>query len=178
MRNGQIDCIRTRFRNAFSGWLKPYAVVVMHLPVSCTNTVPHQHFSLLTIIYTGDHHVKRQATGKEVSNKASLHSIHFHSPKSTFTTRVPGTEWAYKYKFKNDLPDLPFDPKLLEYPFPVDRVYRYQHDELITSATLAISGRDNELGVPVAPFKSGWLQKALQTQVGMRFQVLLTASFD
>ncbi|KAJ3053205.1 RNA polymerase-associated factor [Rhizophlyctis rosea] len=76
--------------------------------------------------------------------------------------KVPGNDWAYKYKFKNDLPDIPFDPKLLEYPFPVDRIYRYQHDPLITQTTLAISGRDLELGVPVAPFKSGWLRRALQ----------------
>ncbi|KAJ3039328.1 RNA polymerase-associated factor [Rhizophlyctis rosea] len=76
--------------------------------------------------------------------------------------RIPGTDWAYKYNFINDLPEVPFDPKLLEYPFPADRIYRYERIPLLDSAPLAISGRDFENGVPVAPFGRGHLLRALQ----------------
>ncbi|KAI9105648.1 RNA polymerase II-associated [Phlyctochytrium arcticum] len=68
-----------------------------------------------------------------------------------------GNDWAFRYVYRNDLPPLPFPPKLLAYPFPADRLYKYEQDSLLNKFYFAACGKDDELGVPCAPLAGGEL---------------------
>jgi len=52
-------------------------------------------------------------------------------------------------KYQNTLPELPFNPKLVEFPFPRDRLYSYKTSQLIENTPYKILPPDNELGIPL-----------------------------
>ncbi|TPX72376.1 hypothetical protein SpCBS45565_g00475 [Spizellomyces sp. 'palustris'] len=77
-------------------------------------------------------------------------------------TKKYGNDWAFRYVYCNDLPDLPFQPKLLEYPFPPDRLYRYEPNSLSDKFFFEVCGPDNENGVPCAPLGMGFLEDSFR----------------
>jgi hypothetical protein len=52
------------------------------------------------------------------------------SSVSPWMAKQPQSKFICPLKFRNSLPDIPFDPKLLEYPFDPDRFVRYQPTSL------------------------------------------------
>jgi hypothetical protein len=51
-------------------------------------------------------------------------------------------EYLCRVKFLNPLPDLPFDPKLIEYPLPADRFYKWSSNALIDNAPYPLESEE------------------------------------
>ncbi|KAJ3299682.1 RNA polymerase-associated factor, partial [Kappamyces sp. JEL0829] len=60
----------------------------------------------------------------------------------------PGQEFAFNVRYKNDLPAVPFDPKLLAYPHPKDRLYAYKDCTILKEHTYGLIHPDGEQGLP------------------------------
>ncbi|KAJ3088239.1 hypothetical protein HK102_009194 [Quaeritorhiza haematococci] len=73
-----------------------------------------------------------------------------------------GQDFACKVKYLNPLPDLPFEPKLLPYPFPADRDYRYSRNSLYVNTPFEAYAAEEEHGVPVDLMKLGVFERALK----------------
>ncbi|KAL2915135.1 RNA polymerase-associated factor [Polyrhizophydium stewartii] len=66
-------------------------------------------------------------------------------------------EFAYKLKFRNDLPDVPFDPKLLEHPFAEDRLYKYTPNTLHATTPCAMYMPHDDNGMVLGLLANGLL---------------------
>ncbi|KAJ3184900.1 hypothetical protein HDU85_001590 [Gaertneriomyces sp. JEL0708] len=86
-----------------------------------------------------------------------------HQPQET---KKYGNDWAFRYQYKNDLPNLPFEPKLLKYPFSPDRHYRYKPDSISEKFEFEVCGPDIENGVPCAPLAMGFLEATFRGETG------------
>jgi RNA polymerase II-associated factor 1 len=62
------------------------------------------------------------------------------------TIKKPGSGFMCRQRFQNTLPELPFNPKLVEFPFPRDRLYSYKTSQLIENTPYKVLPPDNELG--------------------------------
>ncbi|KAJ3336521.1 hypothetical protein HDU93_002660 [Gonapodya sp. JEL0774] len=74
----------------------------------------------------------------------------------------PGQSFTFRTKYKNNPPPLPFEPKLLKYPFDRDRLNRYVPSELTDNDQLEVWPQDHELGLPVNLFTLGVFERELQ----------------
>ncbi|KAJ3153408.1 hypothetical protein HDU86_005238 [Geranomyces michiganensis] len=70
-----------------------------------------------------------------------------------------GGDWAFRYIYRNDLPDYTADPKILEYPAAPDRHYRYEPNtgSVADRFLFEVCGTNVENGVPCAPLRMGFL---------------------
>ncbi|KAJ3024021.1 RNA polymerase-associated factor [Thoreauomyces humboldtii] len=70
-----------------------------------------------------------------------------------------GGDWAFRYVYRNELPEFSSAPKLLEYPFAPDRHYSYEPGtgSLQDRFLFEVCGKDVENGVPCAPLEMGFL---------------------
>ncbi|KAI8922651.1 RNA polymerase II-associated [Entophlyctis helioformis] len=73
-------------------------------------------------------------------------------------------EFVHKVKYRNDLPEIPFDPKLLEYPYPEDRLYRFQANSLYASTPYPLYTADDEAGLPLCPIAHGLIEQAFRNE--------------
>ncbi|KAH6565609.1 hypothetical protein BASA62_007109 [Batrachochytrium salamandrivorans] len=71
-------------------------------------------------------------------------------------------DFALKVAYRNALPDIPFDPKLLEHPFPEDRHYRYTTNSLYASTPYHVYTADDENGLPLNMLAQGYLENAFR----------------
>ncbi|KAI8826078.1 RNA polymerase II-associated [Fimicolochytrium jonesii] len=76
-----------------------------------------------------------------------------------------GNDWAFRYVYRNDLPVDPFEPKLLDYGSPKDRLFKYEPgtDSLEDKFLFEVTGRNIENGVACAPLAMGTLSDAFYT---------------
>jgi len=63
--------------------------------------------------------------------------------------RKPASGFLCRQRFQNTLPELPFNPKLVEFPFPRDRLYSYKTSQLVENTPYKMLPPDNELGIPL-----------------------------
>lgn len=75
------------------------------------------------------------------------------------STKKIGQEFLYKLRYKNDLPDVPFDPKLLKYPHAQDRHYKYFESSLERCQMAEMIHPDGDQGLGSNPFKLGFLER-------------------
>ncbi|KAJ3145629.1 RNA polymerase-associated factor [Geranomyces variabilis] len=70
-----------------------------------------------------------------------------------------GGDWAFRYIYRNDLPEYTADPKLLEYPTAPDRHYQYEPNtgSVADRFLFEVCGTNVENGVPCAPLRMGFL---------------------
>jgi hypothetical protein len=79
-------------------------------------------------------------------------------------TRKVGSDFAFQLRFRNDLPAIPFDPQLLNYPHPYDRLYKDRKYTLLQTATSLIHP-DGSQGLPCSPFELGFLRREIKGSV-------------
>ncbi len=65
-----------------------------------------------------------------------------------------------RVNFMNPMPDLPFAPKLVEYPIEKDRNYKYQPD--IQEKPLEMYGLEDDLGVNTDFISMGFFEQSLK----------------
>ena len=80
--------------------------------------------------------------------------------------RKPGQEFAFHFRFKNDLPSVPFDPKLLAYPHGADRLYKYFESTILKSEKEDYIHPDGDQGLGCNPFELGFLERAMRNPTG------------
>ncbi|KAI8917858.1 Paf1-domain-containing protein [Powellomyces hirtus] len=99
-----------------------------------------------------------------------------------------GGDWAFRYVYRNELPEYTSEPKLLAYPFPVDRHYRYEPGtgSVADKFLFEVCGRNVENGVPCAPLSMGFLadrfyrpdEKLVPQQLSPEDEELLAPPFE
>ncbi|KAI9204435.1 RNA polymerase II-associated [Polychytrium aggregatum] len=75
---------------------------------------------------------------------------------------TPHQEFVCKLKYRNVMPQLPFDPKLLDYPFAADRHYKYQMCPIFDSHPQPLYAPDDFNSCPIDLLSSGFIRKALK----------------
>ena len=83
-------------------------------------------------------------------------------------TRKPGQEFAFQYRYKNELPPVPFDPKLLAYPHGDDRLYKYFESTILKSHKEEYIHPDGDQGLSCNPFELGFLERAMTNPNGLQ----------
>jgi RNA polymerase II-associated factor 1 len=83
------------------------------------------------------------------------------------STSKPGQDFIYRLRFRNDLPQIPFDPKLLQYPHPPDRHYKYFNFSLLKDHRYELIHPAGEFGVGCNPFAMGFLEQTLKNPNGI-----------
>ncbi|KAJ3200158.1 RNA polymerase-associated factor, partial [Clydaea vesicula] len=92
-------------------------------------------------------------------------------------------EFAIRIKYLNPLPDVPFDPKLVELPIESDRDYKFQHSSLYETQNDLISDSTQKLdflkmGYFERSFKNGSEEKLTPKTVDPKDLPLLTKPAD
>jgi hypothetical protein len=85
------------------------------------------------------------------------------------TIRKIGDDFAFRLRLKNDLPPVPFDPLLLQYPHPVDRTYKYQKFTLLEKEKHRLIHPEGEQGLPCNMFDMGFLEREMKHPNGTRY---------
>ncbi|KXS18655.1 hypothetical protein M427DRAFT_29557 [Gonapodya prolifera JEL478] len=92
----------------------------------------------------------------------SAHSLKKPGHPQELKQPPPGHNFAFRTKYKNNPPPLPFEPKLLKYPFDRDRLHRYIPSDLADNDQLEVWPQDHELGVPLNLFTLGVFERELK----------------
>jgi hypothetical protein len=73
---------------------------------------------------------------------------HFIMPSSAAPAKPALTTFVCPLRYKNELPGLPFDPKMLDFPFDADRLFVYRPNTLEKEEKHQIL-TEPDLGVPI-----------------------------
>jgi len=96
------------------------------------------------------HHNTHSAHGTHGTHSThGTHGAHSSHTSHSHSSHRSRTGFICRLRFQNNLPELPFNPKLVEFPFPRDRLYSYKTSQLIENTPYKMLPPDTELGIPL-----------------------------
>lgn len=84
------------------------------------------------------------------------------SKRKDQSVKKAGQEFLFQTRYKNDLPSVPFDPKLLRYPHAKDRLYKNFDSSILKQQRYDLIHPEGDQGLSCNPFALGFLEQALK----------------